>query len=44
MVYTQPNICPGEWDINSNGILTYKRSPNIGQKTRPYKKKKKTTE
>ena len=24
MVYAQPNTSPGEWDINSSGILTFK--------------------
>ena len=36
MIYTQLSICPGEWHINSYGILTHEESPNLGQTTRPY--------
>ena len=37
MVYAQPSICPGEWDISTPmGFWHTNRSHNLGQTTRPY--------
>ena len=48
MVYTQPGIYPGEWDVETLlGFWDTNRSANLAQTTRPYnnqqKKKKKRT-
>ena len=46
MVYAQPSICPGEWDIETPmGFWHTNRTPNLDQTTRPYnnqQKKKRT--
>ena len=42
MVYTQPNICSGEWDAQTSlGFWDTKGSPNLDQTTTPYNKQKK---
>ena len=44
MVYAQPNICPGKWHTQTPmGLWHTNGSPNLGQKTRPYSDKKKST-
>ena len=36
MVYAQPRICPGEWNIETLlGFWDTNGSPNLGQMTRP---------
>ena len=42
MVYAQPRICPGKWDIQTPlGFWGTNGSPNLGQTTRPYNNKRK---
>ena len=37
MVYTQPRICPREWDAESSqGFWDINGSPNLGETNRPY--------
>ena len=42
MVYAQPRICPGEWDAQfPQGFWDTNKSPNLGQKIRPYNNQQK---
>ncbi len=44
MVYAQPSSCPEEWHSQTPmGLWHTNRSPNLGQKIRPYKNQQKRT-